>query len=106
MNGMESGGREHLDRGTVRNIGRSCALGQHNLRSLWHQIVLNWRILARLRLRTLCPGGRDEEDCEQAIAQGEAAAEKRDPGLRKENVAKRRASRGALPAHLPRIEVT
>jgi len=46
------------------------------------------------------------EALEQAIAQGEAAAEKRDPGLHKENAAKRRASRGALPAHLPRIEVT
>jgi len=46
------------------------------------------------------------EALEQAIAQGEAAAERREPGLRKENAAKRRASRGALPAHLPRIEVT
>ena len=36
----------------------------------------------------------------------EAEAEKRDPELRKDNAAKRRASRGALPAHLPRIEVT
>ena len=46
------------------------------------------------------------EDLEQAIAKGEAEAEKRDPDLRKDAVAKRRASRGALPAHLPRIEVT
>lgn len=46
------------------------------------------------------------EALEQAIAQDEAAAEKQDPGLRKENAAKRRANRGALPAHLPRIEVT
>src|SRR4051812_26015606 len=45
------------------------------------------------------------EALEQAIAEGEAEAEKRDPGLRKDNAAKRRASRGALPAHLPRIEV-
>src|SRR5262249_42786886 len=29
-----------------------------------------------------------------------------DPELRRQHVAKRRASRGALPAHLPRIEVT
>jgi transposase len=46
------------------------------------------------------------EALEQAIAKGEAEAEKRDPGLRKDNAAKRRASRGALPAHLPRIEMT
>lgn len=46
------------------------------------------------------------EALEQAIAKGDAEAEKQDPELRKTNVAKRRASRGALPAHLPRIEVT
>ena len=46
------------------------------------------------------------EDLEQAIFQGQAEAEKRDPALRKQRAAKRRASRGALPAHLPRIEVT
>ena len=46
------------------------------------------------------------EDLEQAIARSEAEAEKRDPQLRKERTAKRRASRGALPKHLPRIEVT
>ena len=46
------------------------------------------------------------EDLEQAIATGEAQAEKRDPELRRERVAKRRANRGALPAHLPRIEIT
>jgi transposase len=46
------------------------------------------------------------EDLEQAIATGEAQAEKRDPELRKERVAKRRANRGALPTHLPRIEIT
>lgn len=46
------------------------------------------------------------EALEQAIARGEAEAEKLDPDLRKDGVAKRRASRGALPAHLPRIEVT
>ena len=42
------------------------------------------------------------EDLEQAIAQGEAEGEKRDPALKHERTAKRRASRGALPAHLPR----
>jgi transposase len=46
------------------------------------------------------------EALEQAIAKDEAEAEKRDPELRKDNAAKRRANRGALPAHLPRIEVT
>ena len=46
------------------------------------------------------------ESLEQAIAQGEAEGEKRDPNLKREHAAKRRASRGALPAHLPRIEVT
>ena len=46
------------------------------------------------------------EDLEQAVAQDQAIAEKRDPELRKQNVTRRRASRGALPAHLPRIEIT
>jgi transposase len=46
------------------------------------------------------------EDLEQAIATGEAQAEKRDLELRRDRVAKRRANRGALPAHLPRIEIT
>src|SRR3954471_4494226 len=46
------------------------------------------------------------EALEQAIAKDEAQAEKQDAALRKDNAAKRRASRGALPAHLPRIEVT
>lgn len=46
------------------------------------------------------------EALEQAIAQGQAEAEKRDPVLRKRRAAQRRASRGALPAHLPRIAIT
>jgi transposase len=46
------------------------------------------------------------EALEQAIAKGDAEAEKRDPDLGRDRAAKRRASRGALPAHLPRIEVT
>jgi transposase len=46
------------------------------------------------------------EALEQAIAKGEAEVEKRDPGQRKDNAAKRRASCGALAAHLPRIEMT
>jgi transposase len=44
-------------------------------------------------------------DLETAIAKADAEADKRDPTLRRERAAKRRASRGALPAHLPRIEV-
>jgi transposase len=46
------------------------------------------------------------ESLEQAIAQGEAEAEKRDPELRRDRTTKRRASRGELPSHLPQIEVT
>jgi transposase len=46
------------------------------------------------------------EDLEQAIFQAQAEAEKHDPVLRKQRAIKRRASRGALPAHLPRIEIT
>jgi transposase len=46
------------------------------------------------------------ESLEQAIAQGEAEAEKRDPELRRDRAAKRRASRGELPSHLAQIEVT
>jgi hypothetical protein len=41
-------------------------------------------------------------DVETAIAQLEAQGEKRDPERRREGIAKRRASRGALPADLPR----
>ena len=70
-----------------------------------------------LKLRRMQFGARSErlpeeqlqlglEALEQAIAKDDAEAEKRDPELRKDNAAKRRASRGALPAHLPRIEVT
>lgn len=44
-------------------------------------------------------------DLETAIAQFDAEAEKRDPELKRERTAQRRASRGALPAHLPRVEV-
>ena len=70
-----------------------------------------------LRLRRMQFGARSErlpaeqlqlglESLEQAIAQGEAEGERRDPALKQERVARRRASRGALPAHLPRVEVT
>ena len=46
------------------------------------------------------------EDLEGAVAKNLAEAEKRDPALRHEGATKRRANRGALPAHLPRVEVT
>ena len=70
-----------------------------------------------LQLRRMHFGARSErlpeeqlqlglEALEQAIAKEDAEAEKRDPERRLDNAAKRRASRGALPAHLPRIEVT
>ena len=44
------------------------------------------------------------EDIEQEIAAGEAGAEAAAPAARTERVARRRANRGSLPAHLPRIE--
>ena len=44
-------------------------------------------------------------DLETAIAEAGAAAEKRDPELKRERSAKRRAGRGKLPAHLQRLEM-
>lgn len=46
------------------------------------------------------------EDLEGAIAKNQAEAENRDPALRHEGAMRRRRSRGMLPAHLPRVEVT
>jgi transposase len=45
------------------------------------------------------------EDIEQAVAEADAEAEKADPPLRQARGRERRRSRGALPDHLPRIEV-
>ena len=45
------------------------------------------------------------EDLEQAIAEAEAEQEKADPGLHKTRSEKRRAGRGPLPEHLPRVEI-
>src|SRR5919202_1057805 len=46
------------------------------------------------------------EDVEQAIAETEAQQEKADPAFRRTRAETRRAGRGgALPEHLPRIEV-
>ena len=43
-------------------------------------------------------------EVEASIADTEAEAEKRSPDLHKKNAARRRAGRGRLPEHLPRIE--
>jgi transposase len=45
------------------------------------------------------------EDLEQAVAAVEAEQEKADPALRKARAEKRRADRGSLPDHLPRVEI-
>ena len=45
------------------------------------------------------------EDLEQAVAATEAEQEKADPALKRVRAERRQAGRGALPEHLPRIEV-
>jgi transposase len=45
------------------------------------------------------------EEVEQGVADDEAAEETAAPDVRTERAAKRRANRGSLPAHLPRIEM-
>src|SRR5512147_615980 len=45
------------------------------------------------------------EDLEQAVAESDAEAEKAAPQVRQSRGRERRQSRGALPEHLPRIEV-
>jgi transposase len=45
------------------------------------------------------------EDLEQAVAESDAEAEKAAPQVRQSRGRERRQSRGALPQHLPRIEV-
>ena len=44
------------------------------------------------------------EDVEQGDAEAAAETEAKSPAARAEGARKRRANRGALPAHLPRIE--
>src|ERR1019366_10796104 len=58
------------------------------------------------RAETLSPDhlSLSREHAEQEIAAGEAAAEATAPAAKSERAAKRRANRGSLPAHLPRIE--
>ena len=46
------------------------------------------------------------EDIEQAIAESEAHDDKKDAIAAKVRAEKRRANRGALPRHLPRVDVT
>ena len=46
------------------------------------------------------------EDIEQAVAGNEAADDKKDPANARTRGDKRRANRGALPAHLPHVDVT
>jgi transposase len=46
------------------------------------------------------------EDIEQAIAGDEADDDKKEPAAARVRAEKRRANRGALPAHLPRVNVT
>ena len=45
------------------------------------------------------------EDIEQAVAESDAQSEKADPEVKRRQAAARRRSRGALPPHLPRIEI-
>jgi transposase len=83
------------------------ALLEHNERL--HHLLLKLQRLQFGRKSERLPEDQRQlalEDIEQAIAKGEAEAEKRDPELRKARARKRRASRGALPDHLPRIEIT
>ncbi|SDB74899.1 Transposase C of IS166 homeodomain-containing protein [Belnapia rosea] len=44
------------------------------------------------------------EEAEASLASNEAEAEQRSPDRRQKNTARRRAGRGRLPAHLPRVE--
>ena len=46
------------------------------------------------------------EDVEQAVAASEAAGDKQNKAAAEARAARRRANRGALPAHLPRVHVT
>jgi transposase len=46
------------------------------------------------------------EDIEQAVAANEAADDKKDAAGARARAEKRRANRGGLPAHLPRLDVT
>src|SRR3954449_12858358 len=45
------------------------------------------------------------EDVEQAVAEIEAEQEKADPAVKRARAETRRAGRGSLPEHLPRVEI-
>jgi transposase len=45
------------------------------------------------------------EDVEQAVAETEAEQEKTDPAVKRTRAERRRAARGSLPEHLPRVEI-
>ncbi|MEJ2373928.1 MAG: IS66 family transposase [Pseudolabrys sp.] len=45
------------------------------------------------------------EEVEQGVANGEAEADAADPSARTRRAVRRRANRGSLPAHLPRVEM-
>jgi transposase len=45
------------------------------------------------------------EDVEQAVAEIEAQLEKADPAVKRARAETRRAGRGSLPEHLPRVEI-
>jgi len=83
------------------------------------EVMAQNRRLERLlaQLRRLQFGRRSEkldpeqlalslEDLEQAIAGSEADADRRDPQGARERAERRRAGRGVLPRHLPRVHVT
>ena len=73
-----------------------------------HTLLLKLRRLQFGRKSERLPGEQLQlglEDVEAAIARNDAEAERQDLALHRDRAAKRRASRGALPAHLPRVEV-
>ena len=86
--------------------GRDEALSQNDrLRHLLHQLQ---RMQFGRRSEKLDPDqlALAFEDVEQAIAASEAAEDKQNEASVRVRADKRRASRGALPAHLPRVHVT
>src|SRR5262245_65967891 len=85
---------------------RDQALAQnHRLQHLLHQLQ---RMQFGPRSEKLDPDqiSLAFEDIEQAIAATEADDDKKDPAGARERAERRRASRGALPSHLPRVDVT
>ena len=77
----------------------------HRLQHLLHQLQ---RMQFGRRSEKLDPDQLNLafEDIEQAIAGDEARDDKNNAAAARARAAKRRANRGALPAHLPRVDVT